>query len=73
MMNPFENKEGSFYTLRNQKGQYSLWPSFLDVPAGWQIQFGEASREECVTYIETHWRDIRVDSSTPLSSVGVEE
>ncbi|QST01044.1 MbtH family protein [Pontibacillus sp. ALD_SL1] len=62
MKNPFQHNEGTFYALQNHKGQYSLWPSFLDIPEGWDIRYGEASREDCVSYIETHWSDIRVQS-----------
>jgi RND superfamily putative drug exporter len=37
----------------------SLWPSFADVPAGWQVVYGEATRAECLEYIEQNWTDIR--------------
>lgn len=34
MTNPFEDENGTFLVLVNDEGQYSLWPAFLDVPAG---------------------------------------
>ncbi|UOQ48666.1 MbtH family protein [Gracilibacillus caseinilyticus] len=64
MKNPFENPEGTFYALKNDKGQYSLWPAFLDIPDGWDIEYGKANREDCIYYIETHWIDIRIDSTS---------
>jgi MbtH protein len=61
-MNPFEDPEGVFLVLVNDEGQHSLWPSFIDVPEGWTTVFGEASREECVDYIEKSWTDLRPKS-----------
>jgi uncharacterized protein YbdZ (MbtH family) len=36
-MNPFDDEHGTFYSLINGEGQYSLWPTFADVPAGWTV------------------------------------
>ena len=64
MANPFEDDEGQYYVLINDEGQYSLWPSFIDVPAGWTVRFGAESREACLKYISENWTDMR-----PLSLV----
>jgi MbtH protein len=48
--------------LVNDEEQHSLWPTFADVPARWQKAFGEASRAECLAYVEEHWTDIRPKS-----------
>lgn len=61
-INPFDDDNGSFYVLINDEEQHSLWPSFADVPAGWQVVFGEASRAECLEFIEQNWTDIRPKS-----------
>lgn len=61
-MNPFENPEGRFAVLLNDEGQYSLWPTFIDVPAGWTVVFGEDSRAACLEYIERTWTDMRPKS-----------
>jgi MbtH protein len=59
--NPFDDEEGAFYALVNDEGQYSLWPTFVDVPAGWTVtQAG--SRAECLEYIERNWTDMRPNS-----------
>jgi glycopeptidolipid biosynthesis protein len=60
--NPFDDDNGSFYVLVNDEEQHSLWPSFADVPAGWQVVHGEADRAACLDYIENHWTDIRPKS-----------
>lgn len=64
MTNPFDNAEGSFLALINEEGQFSLWPEFADVPAGWTVAHGAADRAACLEYIETNWTDMR-----PLSLV----
>ncbi|QKV90560.1 MbtH family protein [Streptomyces sp. NA02950] len=62
MANPFDNEDGVFYALVNDEGQYSLWPTFADVPAGWEIAFGEDTRRACLDYIEETWTDMRPKS-----------
>lgn len=58
MTNPFEDTDGTYFVLTNAEGQHSLWPAFLDVPAGWNLVYGEADRTQCVNYIKTHWNDL---------------
>lgn len=60
--NPFDDASGSFYALINEEGQYSLWPTFADVPAGWTVAHGAADRQSCLDYIEVHWTDMRPKS-----------
>ncbi|GLZ42193.1 MbtH family protein [Actinokineospora sp. NBRC 105648] len=57
--NPFDDENGEFHALVNTEGQYSLWPAFAEVPAGWAVAHGNASRQSCVDYIEHHWTDLR--------------
>ena len=64
MTNPFDDDSGRFYALINDEGQYSLWPTFADVPSGWRVVFGEDSRQAVLDYIEANWTDMR-----PLSLV----
>ncbi|MET9119118.1 MbtH family protein [Streptomyces longwoodensis] len=64
MSNPFENSDGTFLVLVNEEGQYSLWPSFAEVPAGWTAVLGQSDRQTCLAYVEEHWTDMR-----PLSLV----
>ncbi|WP_020667598.1 MbtH family protein [Amycolatopsis nigrescens] len=62
MTNPFEDESKPFLVLVNDEGQHSLWPSFIDIPAGWTRVHGEASRQDCLDYVETHWTDMRPKS-----------
>jgi MbtH protein len=60
--NPFEDPDGRFYVLINEENQHSLWPVFVDVPAGWRVAFGEESRQACIDYIDENWSDMRPQS-----------
>ncbi|MGW4348995.1 MbtH family protein [Streptomyces sp. NPDC004690] len=62
MTNPFDNAEGQYLVLVNVEGQHSLWPAFVDVPAGWSLVRGPEVREECLEYIEQNWTDLRPKS-----------
>ncbi len=59
MHNPFDNPDGRYFVLTNDEGQHSLWPSFAEVPGGWNSVYGEADRESCLRYIEEQWTDLR--------------
>lgn len=62
MTNPFDDKNGVFLVLVNDEGQYSLWPNFAKVPAGWSVRFGPEQRDACTDYIERNWVDMRPNS-----------
>ena len=57
--NPFDDDSGSFFVLVNDEEQHSLWPAFVDTPAGWRVVYGKAARAECLDYVERNWTDIR--------------
>jgi MbtH protein len=62
MDSPFDVQGATFLVLVNHENQHSLWPAFIDVPAGWQTIHGPALRQACLDYIETHWTDMRPKS-----------
>lgn len=62
MTNPFEDPDGTYVVLVNDEGQHSLWPSFVEVPAGWTIAHGECSRDACLEYVTANWTDMRPKS-----------
>jgi MbtH protein len=62
MINPFENEESTYHVLVNDEGQYSLWPSFIDVPKGWTVVLELSTRQRCVEYVNEHWTDMRPKS-----------
>jgi len=60
--NPFENEDGVYHVLINEEEQYSLWPSFREVPQGWTIVHRSDTRAACLEYINQHWTDMRPKS-----------
>ena len=62
MTNPFEDENGVYHVLINAEGQHSLWPSFIDVPAGWTIVHESDSRAACLEFINQNWTDMRPNS-----------
>jgi MbtH protein len=60
--NPFEDPDAKYFVLINDEGQHSLWPVFAEVPAGWEVIFGEDGRQECLDFIEKNWTDMRPKS-----------
>ncbi|MFJ9782987.1 MbtH family protein [Amycolatopsis sp. NPDC101161] len=59
MTNPFEDENGTFLVLVNAENQHSLWPSTVDIPAGWTKVHGEDTRAACLEYVEQNWTDLR--------------
>lgn len=59
MSNPFDDKNATFLVLVNEEGQHSLWPSFIEVPAGWQVALAATDRAACSAFIEANWTDMR--------------
>ncbi|GAA5171432.1 hypothetical protein GCM10023321_70000 [Pseudonocardia eucalypti] len=49
--------DGPCHVLRNDAGQYCLWPAAHPVPAGWQITLTERDRAACVAFVERAWTD----------------
>lgn len=72
MTNPFDDENGRFLVLVNSEGQYSLWPTFADIPSGWTVLLPESDRATALAYVEANWTDMRprslaeaMDSAAP--------
>lgn len=59
MTNPFDDENGEFLVLVNHEAQYSLWPTFREIPAGWNQVGPKGKRRECLDWIEANWTDMR--------------
>lgn len=55
----WDHEETVFRVVVNQEGQYSIWPSFQEVPAGWQAVGPRGPKTECLAYIDAVWTDMR--------------
>jgi len=56
-LSPFDHPDGRFLVLINDRGQRSLWPAALAVPAGWTVEHA-ADRAGALAYIDQHWTDL---------------
>jgi MbtH protein len=45
--------------LINTQEQYALYPSDLDLPGGWRPAGFTGSEQDCRTYVDEHWTDMR--------------
>lgn len=59
MTNPFEDENAEYMVLVNEEGQYSLWPTFREAPAGWTATGPRGKRQVCLDWIEETWTDMR--------------
>ena len=62
MANALDKDDGDFLVLVNAEQQYSLWPGFKEVPAGWHVTGPRGARQECLAWIEANWTDMRPKS-----------
>lgn len=62
MTNPFEDESAEYVVLVNSEGQYSLWPRFSEIPAGWTTVGPCGNRKDCLDWIATKWTDMRPNS-----------
>ncbi|WP_413738291.1 MbtH family protein [Sodalis sp. RH21] len=58
-LNPFDDPQQDCLVLVNRRRQYSLWPTFNEVPAGWRPVFGPQPQPVCLAWLEENWCDIR--------------
>ena len=58
-----EREDTTIYTaVVNHEEQYSIWPEFKDIPAGWLAVGPQGTKDECLDYIEKIWTDMRPKS-----------
>lgn len=55
MANPFDDETADYLILANALGQYSLWPEFREIPAGWRAVGPKDKRRKCLEWIEANW------------------
>ncbi len=54
-----DNENTEFLVVINDQQQYSIWPAFKDVPAGWKETGMRDKKAQCLEYINEHWLDMR--------------
>ncbi|MDO9025801.1 MAG: MbtH family NRPS accessory protein [Zwartia sp.] len=48
-----------FKVIKNDEGQYSLWPEKKSTPAGWIETGFSGSKTEATEYVDREWTDMR--------------
>lgn len=43
----------------NHEEQYSIWPEYRSIPAGWKTVGKSGKKSECLAYIDQVWTDMR--------------
>lgn len=54
-----EEDDRSYKVVMNHEAQYSIWFADREPPAGWREVGKEGRKEECLTYINEVWTDMR--------------
>lgn len=55
----WDDPEQTFLVVINDEEQYSIWPDFKDIPKGWRSAGKSGPKEECLSYINEVWTDMR--------------
>jgi len=58
----------AYRVVVNDEEQYSIWPDHKENPPGWNDAGKTASKQECLTYIEEVWTDMRPRSVREAAS-----
>lgn len=49
----------NFHVVINDEEQYSIWPDYKAIPAGWREAGKSGKKEECLAWIDEVWTDMR--------------
>ena len=64
---PFDDPGATYRILMNSDRQYSLWPSFAAVPAGWNVVHEADGRDACLKHIADSGADMQQHSAEQIS------
>ena len=54
-----EEEDFNYFVVINDEEQYSIWPEFKDIPAGWRAVGEAQSKADCLAYVKENWTDMR--------------
>lgn len=55
----FDREDAIFNVVINQEEQYSIWPEYKALPAGWTAVGVSGDKKACLDYIQKVWTDMR--------------
>jgi MbtH protein len=54
-----EDETMVYKVVVNHEEQYSIWPDYKEMPAGWRAVGKSGLKPECLAYIKEAWTDMR--------------
>jgi MbtH protein len=54
-----EDDQTIYLVVVNHEEQYSIWPEYRALPAGWNAVGKPGKKADCLAYIEQVWTDMR--------------
>jgi MbtH protein len=58
-MNNETEDSTTYLVVVNHEEQYSIWPDYKDIPAGWRATGFSGLKPACLAHIEEVWTDMR--------------
>ena len=55
----WDSEDTVFRVVVNHEEQYSIWPDYLEVPAGWREVGVTGKKQVCLDHINAVWTDMR--------------
>ncbi len=59
MTNEDAEDQTIYRAVVNHEEQYSIWPAHRELPNGWKDAGRTGTKTECLSFIETVWKDMR--------------
>ncbi|WP_322029499.1 MbtH family protein [Paraburkholderia sp. J76] len=53
------DEDTHFHVVINDEEQYSIWPDYKAIPAGWREAGKSGKKPECLAWIDEVWTDMR--------------
>jgi uncharacterized protein YbdZ (MbtH family) len=54
-----EDEQETYRVVMNHEEQYSIWPDYREIPAGWKDVGVSGVKQVCLDHIEKVWTDMR--------------
>ncbi|MBM3807736.1 MAG: MbtH family NRPS accessory protein [Acidimicrobiia bacterium] len=58
-MSSHEEDTTVYRVVINHEEQYSIWPEWKEIPAGWRAVGPTGKKDECLAYVKEVWTDMR--------------
>lgn len=53
------DEDTNFHVVINDEEQYSIWPDYKAIPAGWREAGKSGKKADCLAWIDEVWTDMR--------------